>query len=105
MYRDIQPYIHQAVGAGTECVLDGEILVWDPEKSIYSEFGTLKHVAKRIDGDDEHRWLVYVIFDICWLHGESLLGHEWHARRKKLLELCKGCPWVRLQGESDAPRQ
>jgi len=104
MYKDIQPYIKQAVGEGTECVLDGEIVAWDPEKKIYTEFGTLKHIGKRIDGDDEYRWLVYVIFDILWLHGESLLGYEFEDRRKKLLDLCKGKKQVTFQGLSEAPR-
>lgn len=71
-------------------ILDGEIVAFDADAR--PSFGLLQrrmHVtsassAKRLSSSVP---VVYVIFDLLWLDGHSLLGRPYEERRAKLLEL------------------
>jgi len=86
-YKNIQEHIRKATGKSTECILDGELLAWDPKKNKYTAFGTLKTVAENKPGEHEHCWLCYVVFDILWHNGEMLIGKSMTSRRALLRQV------------------
>jgi bifunctional non-homologous end joining protein LigD len=73
-----------------QAVLDGEIVAFDPEGR--PSFGALQqrmHVssreaAKRLAARTP---VTYVLFDLLWLDGHSLMGRPYSERRERLLEL------------------
>lgn len=70
----------------SSCILDGEMLVWDPvtEKSL--PFGTLKTAALSKGGGQAPR-PCFKVFDLLFLNGMSVLTHS-IAARKANLRLC-----------------
>ena len=72
-----------------ECILDGEILVYDekgmPSFQLWSERNHGKeHTA------------TYVVFDILYYNGKSLLNEPLYARKKILEKVVKECPHLQL---------
>ncbi|OQR90666.1 DNA ligase [Achlya hypogyna] len=66
----IAPYIDDQVHKAYDCILDGEMLVWDSLEFKFQSFGSLKTVAvEQVQGKNPHQWLCYVVWDIVYLHG------------------------------------
>ena len=74
----IIPMISKQIMNDVDCVLDGEMLVWDSMSHRFDDFGSLKTVAQEAkDKVSESRWLCYVVWDLIYLGGLSspaLLG-------------------------------
>ncbi|CAE7070145.1 unnamed protein product [Rhizoctonia solani] len=73
----LTPYIHGAFDDRIEdCILDGEMMVWDPLLDKYLAFGTLKTAATDILGkldtrDDDSPRPCFKVFDILLLRNPS----------------------------------
>ncbi|KAF8740315.1 DNA ligase, partial [Rhizoctonia solani] len=73
----LTPYIHAAFDDRIEdCILDGEMMVWDPMLDKYLAFGTLKTAATDILGkidtwDNESPRPCFKVFDILLLRNPS----------------------------------
>ncbi|KAG8751329.1 DNA ligase (ATP), partial [Ceratobasidium sp. 423] len=73
----LTPYIHSAFDDRIEdCILDGEMMVWDPMLDKYLAFGTLKTAAADILGkadtrDDDSPRPCFKVFDILLLRNPS----------------------------------
>lgn len=66
------PIVLKQVKSGVDCILDGEMMVWDNVEYRLREFGLLKSVANALKaGDSPHRWLCYVVWDVVYLAGDS----------------------------------
>lgn len=103
----IAPYVLSQVTPGVDCILDGEMMVWDNLEYRMREFGLLKNVANALRSrENANRWLCYVVWDVVYLGGEKAaqLIHEVHngpgevsavmglpqyARRQLLLRVLK----------------
>jgi bifunctional non-homologous end joining protein LigD len=76
--------------AGREAVLDGEVVAFDPEgrpsfQRLQSRMHlTSEHAVRRLSQSEP---VHYVIFDLLWLDGRSLLSLPYTERRERLLEL------------------
>lgn len=86
----------RALGS-TRAVLDGEIVAFDPESGRPS----FHRLQQRMHVEGEHRIrrlsqelpVTYMIFDVMWLDGHSLVDEPYEQRRARLAELA-------LQGQS-----
>ncbi|XP_050216618.1 DNA ligase 4 [Mercurialis annua] len=68
-----------------KCILDGEMLVWDPSLNRFAEFGSNQEIAKAAkDGLDSGRQLCYVAFDILYV-GDTSVIHQSLRERQDLL--------------------
>jgi bifunctional non-homologous end joining protein LigD len=83
--------------ASREAVLDGEVVAFDeagrPSFQLLQRrmHLTSEHAVRRLSQSDP---VVYVIFDLLWLDGRSLMGLRYDERRAKLLELdLQGRTW------------
>src|SRR5262245_5373985 len=74
---------------GHDAVLDGEIVVLDPEGK--ARFHLLQNYQNSGRGT-----LIYYVFDLLYLDGRDLRGEELSLRREKLASLVKLLPNVRL---------
>ncbi|HEY0515526.1 MAG TPA: DNA ligase D, partial [Solirubrobacteraceae bacterium] len=77
-------------------VLDGEIVAFDAEaRPSFSRLQQRMHVASREQARRlaKHTPVIYIIFDLLWLEGHSLMGLPYAERRERLRELA-------LNGES-----
>jgi bifunctional non-homologous end joining protein LigD len=89
------PELHGLADAfgGRGAVLDGEVVTFD-ERGRPS-FGLLQH-RMHVSGEAEVRRrmaqypAVYMVFDVLWLDGESLVGEPYEVRRAALLDLDLG---------------
>ncbi|KAL0248190.1 hypothetical protein GEMRC1_003426 [Eukaryota sp. GEM-RC1] len=76
------------------CILDGELLVYNKTTKKFEEFGSLKVVAG--EAEEGNLNLCCVVFDVLYLNNESLLNVPWVTRREKLECVVKKVP-TRLQ--------
>jgi bifunctional non-homologous end joining protein LigD len=83
--------------AGREAVLDGEVVAFDAEgrPSFQRLQGrmhlTSEHIVRRLAQSEP---VAYMIFDLLWLDGHSLMHLPYTERREKLLELgLQGPTW------------
>jgi bifunctional non-homologous end joining protein LigD len=74
------PVYHALETFKLEAVLDGEIVVLNPEG--VSNFSKLQHWKTEADGE-----LKFYVFDLLWLDGQSLEGLPLIKRRDKLLTI------------------
>ncbi|RLN87661.1 hypothetical protein BBJ28_00001135 [Nothophytophthora sp. Chile5] len=100
------PYVLSQLVPGVDCILDGEMMVWDNLEYRLREFGLLKNVANAVrNGEATHRWLCYVVWDVVYLGGgpqaeqlihevykgpgevSAVMGLPLQARRKLLLRV------------------
>jgi DNA ligase-4 len=89
LYQSIIPSIIKNV-TYENCILDGEILVWDKNLNKFDEFGSLKPnakffmkekiIKKTIDSDNYNKQIVFVSFDILYRNNESLIELPLRAR-------------------------
>ncbi|OWZ22048.1 DNA ligase [Phytophthora megakarya] len=104
----IKPHVLSQLEPGVDCILDGEMMVWDNTEYRLREFGLLKNTANAVrKGEATNRWLCYVVWDVVYLSGGSkaeqlihevfkgpgeisaVMGLPLHARRKLLLRILK----------------
>ncbi|TDH65009.1 uncharacterized protein CCR75_000635 [Bremia lactucae] len=104
----ITPHVLSQLEQGVDCILDGEMMVWDNTEYRLREFGLLKNTANAVrKGERTNRWLCYVVWDIVYLGGSpkanqlihevfqgpgeisAVMGLPLHARRKLLLRILK----------------
>jgi bifunctional non-homologous end joining protein LigD len=83
--------------AGREAVLDGEVVAFDAEgrpsfQRLQSRMHlTSEHAVRRLSQSDP---VHYVIFDVLWLDGHSLMALPYTERREQLVELgLNGATW------------
>jgi bifunctional non-homologous end joining protein LigD len=76
--------------AGREAVLDGEVVAFDAEgrpsfQRLQSRMHlTSEHAVRRLAQSEP---VAYIIFDLLWLDGRSLMALPYAERRERLLEL------------------
>jgi bifunctional non-homologous end joining protein LigD len=83
--------------AGHEAVLDGEVVAFDADgrPSFQRLQGrmhlTSEHVVRRLAASEP---VAYILFDLLWLDGHSLMGLSYAERRERLLGLgLNGTRW------------
>ncbi|KAI1206594.1 ATP-dependent DNA ligase [Annulohypoxylon truncatum] len=77
-------------------ILDGEMIVWDPELDKVLKFGTLKTAAlagQKNPHDDNAPRPVLRVFDILYLNGQPLTQYTLRDRRKALEKAVLGVPY------------
>jgi len=83
--------------ASRSAVLDGEIVAFGPDgRPSFSTLAQRMHVASpsRAKRLAQIAPVTYVIFDLLWLDGHSLIEQPYRERRRKLLELAlRGERW------------
>ncbi|CAH0491228.1 unnamed protein product [Peronospora farinosa] len=104
----VKPHVLSQLEPGVDCILDGEMMVWDNNEYRLREFGLLKNTANAArKGEATNRWLCYVVWDVVYLGGgpkakqlirevfkgpgeiSTVMGLPLHARRKLLLRILK----------------
>jgi bifunctional non-homologous end joining protein LigD len=76
--------------AGHEAVLDGEVVAFDAEgRPSFQRLQSRMHLASEhaVRRMSQSEPVAYVLFDLLWLDGHSLLGLPYRERRERLLEL------------------
>ncbi|KAJ4392086.1 DNA ligase (ATP) [Gnomoniopsis smithogilvyi] len=69
------------------CILDGEMIAWDPTMEKMLAFGTLKTAARNTqrNPNDQQGWRpLYRVFDCLHINGNDLTKHSLLDRRKAL---------------------
>ncbi|OTA62042.1 ATP-dependent DNA ligase [Hypoxylon sp. EC38] len=77
-------------------ILDGEMIVWDPELDKVLAFGTLKTAAlaeQRNPHNDNAPRPVFRVFDILYLNDQPLTQYTLRDRRKALEKAVPGVPY------------
>jgi len=77
------------VGAWREVVLDGEVVAFDGARPSFQKLQgrmhlTSEHAVRRLAASDP---VTYIIFDLLYLDGHSLMDQPYEERRGALLEL------------------
>ncbi|MEU8610697.1 non-homologous end-joining DNA ligase [Actinoplanes sp. NPDC048791] len=82
--------------AGRAAILDGEIVALDAgDRPSFAELANRMHVAAPGPALLAAVPVVYYVFDVLWLDGESLLDEPYDRRREVLAELALESPAVR----------
>eukprot|EP01124_Arcella_intermedia_P024176 TRINITY_DN4012_c0_g1_i3.p1 TRINITY_DN4012_c0_g1~~TRINITY_DN4012_c0_g1_i3.p1 ORF type:complete len:941 (-),score=258.52 TRINITY_DN4012_c0_g1_i3:49-2478(-) len=91
------PHILQYVKVG-QCILDGELLVWDSITEKFEQFGKLKTFAKYDDGkraldigSNYGKQLCYMVFDLLYVNGKQIMDLTLR-QRVALLKRCIPTP-------------
>lgn len=82
--RYLKEAFHDKVG---NCILDGEMIAWDPGMNKTLAFGTLKTAALSVQKNpfDKDGWRpMYRVFDCLYLNDQDLTRHPLHVRRQML---------------------
>ncbi len=92
--NDITPRYPELRGLGPElgsqgAILDGEVVAFEDGRPSFQKLQsrmhlTSEHAVRRLSVSDP---VVYMIFDLLWLDGHSLMDEPYEERRAKLLEL------------------
>jgi len=83
--------------AGREAILDGEVVAFDGGRPSFQKLQgrmhlTSEHAVRRLSQSDP---VSYIVFDLLWLDGRSLMELEYVERRERLLELgLNGARWL-----------
>ncbi|CAK5273980.1 unnamed protein product [Mycena citricolor] len=86
----LTPYIARAFDSRIKnIILDGEMLVWDPDSSAYLPFGNLKTAAldtivKNSRDDKKKPHPCFKVFDLLYLNDQSLISKSLLMRKKNL---------------------
>jgi len=86
----LTPFIYDVFNPSIdECILDGEMLVYDPNIDDFLPFGSLKTAI--LDQSDEKmkRRPCFVIFDVLYVNGKCLINQPMSNRIKLLPEIMK----------------
>jgi bifunctional non-homologous end joining protein LigD len=83
--------------AGHEAIVDGEVVAFDDGRPSFQKLQgrmhlTAEHTVRRLAQSDP---VSYVIFDLLWLDGHSLIDLTYEERRERLLALeLRGDRWM-----------
>eukprot|EP00466_Bigelowiella_natans_P010785 jgi/Bigna1/49125/estExt_Genewise1.C_400012 len=66
------------------CIVDGEIVAWDPVKKQFKKFGSNRGGGATSTTEEQRGHLCYIAFDILFLDGASLLSKPLRERRRIL---------------------
>ncbi|KIM34526.1 hypothetical protein M408DRAFT_325903 [Serendipita vermifera MAFF 305830] len=82
----LTPFLHASFNPDVhECILDGEMLVWDPISERYLPFGTLKsHAGEKAPTREYSPRPCFKVFDLVFLNGKSLTHESLAFRRRNL---------------------
>ena len=77
-----------------ECILDGELMVWDKVTEKYTEFGTLKSIANyckekkegKYDEALEKKQVCFIAFDLLYLNNKSIIELPLKERYNLMLQ-------------------
>jgi bifunctional non-homologous end joining protein LigD len=86
-YPELRP-LGPALGS-RDAILDGEVVAFEDGRPSFQKLQarmhlTSEHAVRRLSQSEP---VVYMIFDVLWLEGHSLLGLPYDERRAKLTEL------------------
>ncbi|KAI9356237.1 ATP dependent DNA ligase domain-containing protein [Zopfochytrium polystomum] len=87
--------IHQCISPSIEtCILDGELMSFIPETGEFEGFGALKTAANRLiaDGENAVSRPCFVVFDIVFVNGRSLMESPLRDRHALLLKAIRPRP-------------
>jgi bifunctional non-homologous end joining protein LigD len=97
--NDITPRYPELRGLGPElgsrdAILDGEVVAFDGGRPSFQKLQgrmhlTSEHAVRRLSQSDP---VVYMIFDLLWLEGHSLMELTYEERRARLAELALSGP-------------
>eukprot|EP00605_Chrysophyceae_sp_TOSAG23-4_P002301 GSChrysophyteH1.ASY1.ANO1.2547.1 assembled CDS len=86
-YPDLAACIHNAKHASvTSCVVDCEVVAWNPEKKCILPFQVLSTRKRKVEEGDEQNQEVKVVlqgFDMLYCNGKSLLQESLRDRRRQ----------------------
>ena len=67
------PVLRECMLAGLDdCILDGEMMVWNHEEGAFSAFGDNRSIGDFRKRLDQHTQPCYIVFDCLWLNGEAI---------------------------------
>eukprot|EP00004_Rigifila_ramosa_P018801 TRINITY_DN4719_c0_g1_i1.p1 TRINITY_DN4719_c0_g1~~TRINITY_DN4719_c0_g1_i1.p1 ORF type:complete len:896 (-),score=182.09 TRINITY_DN4719_c0_g1_i1:269-2956(-) len=87
-YSDMKQIVRENVRP-RRCILDGEMVSWDPQTQQYVPFGHNRTVAKATLNQpvsDTTRHLCYIVFDILYADEKNLMNEPLFLRKKILKE-------------------
>ncbi|KUI65648.1 DNA ligase 4 [Cytospora mali] len=90
--RHLKGAFHEGVW---NCILDGEMIAFDPKVGKMVSFGTLKTSALQAQKNpyDEQGWRpLFRVFDMLYLNDEDLCNYELRDRRNSLQKVIKDVP-------------
>src|SRR5215208_4797933 len=97
--NDVTPRYPELRGLGPElgsrdAILDGEVVAFDNGRPSFQKLQsrmhlTSEHAVRRLSQSDP---VVYMIFDLLWLEGHSLMELTYEERRARLAELALSGP-------------
>lgn len=89
------------------CILDGEMVSWDPIMEIIEPFGSLKSAAAAEKKDTGLSHPLYRAFDLLYLNGKSLVGFPLYERKRALKSIVNPRPmyFELLQYEQASTRE
>ncbi|CCH43527.1 DNA ligase IV [Wickerhamomyces ciferrii] len=94
----ISPHL-KFVDAVQSCVLDGEMITYDPQRNAILPFGVLKgsalHELQRLESGDENKLYarpLFMVFDLLYLNGRSLANKALEERKKFLRKILNESP-------------
>ncbi|KZV99983.1 DNA ligase 4 [Exidia glandulosa HHB12029] len=79
----LTPYLDKAINTNVQdCILDGEMLVWDPVTEKLMPFGHLKTAALDRTKAERKARPCLKIFDVLYVNGTSLIDKKLSARKQ-----------------------
>ena len=70
-----------------ECIVDGEMMVWNKRTGDYETFGSNRTLADWKKREEEGLQPCYVVFDVLWINGKDVMKEPLRDRREKLSKL------------------
>ncbi|MBD3208302.1 MAG: ATP-dependent DNA ligase [Candidatus Nealsonbacteria bacterium] len=83
-----------------KAILDGEVVAYDFEKKGYYPFQKIMHRRRKYEVEEyaEKIPVKYMLFDIMYLNGRSMMREPYQERRKKLKEVVGNKKYIALAG-------
>ncbi|KAI8918184.1 ATP dependent DNA ligase domain-containing protein [Powellomyces hirtus] len=88
----LAPYIYELFPPTVKnVILDGELMAYNTETQIYEPFGALKTASKEVlqFGENAKLRVCFIVFDIVYWNGRSLLDQSLTSRYNCLLKVLK----------------
>ncbi|CAG8671169.1 4210_t:CDS:2, partial [Paraglomus occultum] len=83
----LTPYIYNLFNYTDSCILDGEMLAYNPIYDAFMQFGTLKTAASDMFDDPEKPRPCFVVFDVIMLNNKPLNKQKYSKRREILTRM------------------
>lgn len=85
--KNLKGVFHENVKS---CILDGEMVAWDPHSQTVVPFGSVKTAAMNEINSKNLMHPLFLVFDILYLNGQPLVEFKLSERRKTLETVIKG---------------